>query len=84
MGYGEANMFISGLDRRYRASWETHRSLIGTLASICGEKSDIQDLMPLPWDENEDTPSGEQNEEELQKLMDQLNAHNAQIKAQNK
>lgn len=81
MGYGEVQMFIAGYNRRYRTSWEQHRSLVGTIAAVCGEKKDIRDLMPLPWDDGVENHNDEQDEDDLQELMNSLNAHNAQVRA---
>lgn len=82
MGYGEVQMFIAGYNRRYRASWEQHRSLVGTIAAVCGEKKDIRDLMPLPWDdggsEGADNSEYDKQEvkEEYDRMMESMREHN--------
>lgn len=82
MGYGEVQMFIAGYNRRYRASWEQHRSLVGTIAAVCGEKKDIRDLMPLPWDDggSEGSDNSEYDEQEVKedydRMMESMREHN--------
>lgn len=86
MQWWEILRFVAGMHARQRDTWEQNRLLRHQLALMfCKEGSINKDptkAFPLPWDDNDSDQSSEQDEESLQKLMDQLNAHNAQIKAQ--
>lgn len=82
MGYGEVQMFIAGYNRRYRASWEQHRSLVGTIAAVCGDTKDMRDIWPLPWDgegyEGSDSSEYDEQEvkEEYDRMMESIREHN--------
>lgn len=89
MGYYEVQRFINGYNRRYRPSWEQHRSLVHSIASMFCDKDkvprDTHAFLPLPWD-NEYSPAEDNRPDEaaLQAMMDQMNAHNAMVDAQSK
>ena len=78
----DIHLLIRGYRRRERTQYINTRWLIFSIAKMMGGAKDVdtpEDFCPFSWENYTDKQSKEEEEEQLQRLLEEARQHNAKL-----